>query len=730
MTTRVWVDIEDAAGQKLGDGPLISVTDWQQTARLDRAGDFAFRMPASDARAAECRPKRYARCWHVGPEGLKSLGHGRIERVELRETVDGPMLDVSGVDLLGELADRLVRREGLKAEIREHPAQVIGFAIGQGLLMTDGDLGDTTTETTMSAPGDGGRFAHPYKFHAITFTLGATVNTNAVAIGLDYSKTGVGQWGTAAILSDTTQLVAGHSLSGTGTVIFTVPSDWEPPTGEMFYIIKIRAGGGGLTDVDISDVTVTYWGPTVTALADIIAYAPTGWSLDGAQGYTTLQYRPLTGTELLSEGSFENYITVGANEVFTDWTNSIAGTANVNASATAYAGSASVKLTTTGATGGSTDGAIIYQDVAVTADTEYTLTFWTQGDGTHMGQWRLEDGDDPGTYLTNTADTLVAAAEWTQISKTFTTPTGFTNLRIIFFSPIAGGGSYALFDDVSLQAGGGNSIYLQASDESVLEMLIRVAETTGEHFILSPSGRKVLWLGNDERTLALRAVSNVNAVEIAGEDTIAVITDLAEMEDTAGVVARVYPYGAGMGGGRVTLASATTLPPAGYTLSTSGNYVERDAAVTALGVVETARSWADIVEQSDDTTAAAQSAANILLIQAVNWLATHSATSTDRLTGDVPRFYQLGLAKCEQMLLPGHKLRVVHHRWVDGYHAVSIDRDLWITAATWRVGPNGVETARLDVATVDRPAVNDALALATGIRRIVGLAAHNTATGY
>ena len=387
-------------------------------------------------------------------------------------------------------------------------------------------------------------------------------------------------------------------------------------------------------------------------------------------------------------------------------------------------------MTTTGATGGSTDGALIYQDVTVTGDTEYTLSFWTQGDGTHMGQWRLEDGDNPGTYLTNTADTMVTAATWTQITRTFTTPTGFTNLRVEFFSPLIGSGAYALFDNVSLQAGGGNSIYLQCSDESVLEMLIRVAEATGEHFILSPDGRKVLWLGNDERTLALRAVSNVNPVEVAGVDDIAIITEISEAEDSADVVTRVYPYGAGMGASRVTLASATTEPPAGYVMSTTGNYVERTAAVTEFGVVETARSWSDIVEQSDDTTSAAQSAANILLIQAVNWLSTHSATSTDRLTGDVPRFYTLGLAKCERLLLPGYKLRVVHHRWVDGYHAVAIDRDLWINAATWRVGPNGAETVRLDVATVDRQPVNDAIAIATGIRRIVGLSAHNTAAGY
>jgi len=136
------------------------------------------------------------------------------------------------------------------------------------------------------------------------------------------------------------------------------------------------------------------------------------------------------------------------------------------------------------------------------------------------------------------------------------------------------------------------------------------------------------------------------------------------------------------------------------------------------------------VAQTDDNTAAAQSASNILMIQAVNWLETHSCTSLDRLTGDVPRFFELSLAKCNTMIYPGYQIRVRHHRFTDGYHAVSIDRDLWITAATWRVDRSGVQTVGLEVATVPRVAQNDALATATSIRRIIGIQAHNTAIGY
>jgi hypothetical protein len=736
MTIRTWVDIEDAAGAKLGGGPVVSVMDWQQTARLDRAGDFAFRMPATDARAAEVRPKRYARCWHAGPEGVKSLGYGRIERVELRESPTGPVLEVSGSDLLGELSDRIMRRTSLKVEVTAHPAGVAVAGLSSTTQIYDYQPGDTTTYVTVPAGyGAGGIvISSPYKFHKITIGIGDTPQSNAGTPRYQYSTPTAWKDFAAGKITDTTY-VGPDPLAQSGTITFDPPPDWEP--WDTFfkyqvYIQEIDPAGWGAGGFDVTDISITYFLPTVTALDDIMDYAPAGWSLDAANGYSTLQYRPLSGTELVLNGGFETFTGTaddGTSDTWTSWDVGAGGGSAVLAVTTHAEGSYGLKLLQ-----GATLYAFAAQDVAATGSTEYTLRFKSLGDGTSGATWRVFD-DDGGPATLDTAitsltfSTNVSATEWQDEYHTFVTPETCTSIKIVFYSPIQVNG-FCVVDDVSLQAGGGNSIYLQCSDESVLEMLIRVAEATGEHFILSPDGRKVLWLGNDERTLALRAVSNVNPVEVAGVDDIAIITEISEAEDSADVVTRVYPYGAGMGASRVTLASATTEPPAGYVMSTTSNYVERTAAVTEFGVVETARSWSDIVEQSDDTTSAAQSAANILLIQAVNWLSTHSATSTDRLTGDVPRFYTLGLAKCERLLLPGYKLRVVHHRWVDGYHAVAIDRDLWINAATWRVGQNGAETVKLDVATVDRQPVNDAIAIATGIRRIVGLSAHNTAAGY
>lgn len=717
---RVLIDILDGSGQKLGSGPIVTCLDWRQTARLNRAGEFSFSMPAADSRAAECRPKRFARCWLADGAGLRQIGMGRIERVGVRETDTGPMLDVSGVDLLGELADRQMRREAIRAETEIHPPYVSAGDQDYHLEMYDNEVGDTDTYYRYQ-PGYY-IIGSIHKFHKITFVLGASVNDSKTAV---FTYLSGSSWNSLTVTDGT------NNLSQSGTIEFD-PSQfvWNVATGGILYKVKIEMTGGIDEDVDVCDVSIHYYEPTSTPMDIALEYAPAGWSLDAALGYSEMPKRPLSGTELVLNNGFENYITNGANQEFTSWTNIINGDANVLADL--HDGSACVKCIANGAEGGTVDFGAVEQEITVLPGMEYTLSFWTRGDGAHDGQFRIRDADigDANGNLINLQDTNVTAATWTQVSMVFTTPQITTSILIRFLSPADGSGAYALFDDVSLQVGGGGGIYLQASGESVLEMLTRIADVSGENFILSPSGRKVLWLGNDDRTLNLRAVSLVDPIAVEDEDTLCLITGITEIEDASEVVTRVYPYGSGMGASRVTLANCNTAAPDGYTVSTADNYVQHDAAYAALGLIEIERYWPDISEHPDDVTLPESSAANILMFQTVNWLSTHTATSTDRLTGDVPRFYTLSIAKCNQLVLPGYKLRVTHHRYINNYHAVAIDADLWITAATWRVGLNGAATVALDVATVPRPAVNDALALATGIRRIISTVAHNTAAGY
>ena len=740
MSNRLWVDIEDSWGEIQGYGPIVSVTDWQATARMNRAGAFSFSMPATDPLAAQVRPMRAARCWHADGYGIRCVGFGRIERIEMRETEQGPLLDVSGCDMLGLLADRIIDdRLAIRAEIREHPSYVTGAtteAADSTLKMHDNDVGDTDTYARLECDDLAGApfvIGSIYKFHKITINIGTETNSTHT-VSFQFSKND--SW------TDFTPTDGTGGFAASGDITFAPDTDcsgWEPGTGEITYKVKINFTGGDPNEyVDIQDISIIYFGPTNTALGDILGYAPNSWTFD-SDGYGELQNRPLTGTEIITNGGFEVFTGTEDDTAEDSWTGWIVDHYGIEAKALAvtgaHGGSYAVKLLT-GSTGGKTDYCYVDSVNTVTGSTEYTLSYWAKGDGTNQGTLQIWHNSTPAEPISPLLYSGVTGSTWTKITYTFTTPANVTSMSLVFYSPDAAN-SYCFVDDVSLQAGGGNSIYLQCSDESVLEMLVRCSEVAGENFILSPDAllvptqRKVLWLGKDETDCGIAARSFVDPILVEDNDNIAVITAITEIEDASELCSRVYPYGSGMGGSRVTLANCTTQPSSGYTLSTTDNYIERPAATTALGNrIEVAKSWNDIVAQADDSTAAQQSAANILMIQAVNWLETHSCTSTDRLTGDVPRFFELSLTKCTTMIYPGYQINVRHHRFADGYHAVSIDRDLWITAATWRVTTNGVETVALDVATVPRTAQNDALATATSIRRIIGIQAHNTAIGY
>ena len=58
---RFYLDIEDVSGNRLGSGPIASVSRWQSTAKMDQAGEFAFAMAASDEQAAIVAETRIAR---------------------------------------------------------------------------------------------------------------------------------------------------------------------------------------------------------------------------------------------------------------------------------------------------------------------------------------------------------------------------------------------------------------------------------------------------------------------------------------------------------------------------------------------------------------------------------------------------------------------------------------------------------------------------------------------
>jgi len=105
-----FIDIEDGSGNRLGSGPITSAAQWTYTARMDRAGEFSFSLPATDAQAGIVQRKRIARAYALVGGAWTEVGAGIIDNIVRRPQADGTvLLDVSGADLLRELTYRSVR---------------------------------------------------------------------------------------------------------------------------------------------------------------------------------------------------------------------------------------------------------------------------------------------------------------------------------------------------------------------------------------------------------------------------------------------------------------------------------------------------------------------------------------------------------------------------------------------------------------------------------------------
>lgn len=101
----LWVDIEDAAGNRLGPGPVRSLVYVRTTRRLDRAGEWSIDAPATDTRSVDLlQSRRRARIYTFINSQIKEIGGGHISSVATVLQKDTPpLLRVSGADMLREL---------------------------------------------------------------------------------------------------------------------------------------------------------------------------------------------------------------------------------------------------------------------------------------------------------------------------------------------------------------------------------------------------------------------------------------------------------------------------------------------------------------------------------------------------------------------------------------------------------------------------------------------------
>jgi hypothetical protein len=314
-----WIDIEDSAGNKVGPGPITTAEGWQWSPRLDEAGTFRFRMPASDPAAAYLVEKRVVRCYAVIDGAVTALGAGVIDEVAL-DVGDPSTLEVSGPDLLAELSQVSVKQlriceqgwtlltdgRGAVHRIRTY------WEDGQWkhedaprYKMFDGDFGthDNILMYRYTYPHIGYLYVgHDARFDKARFTIIDRPNNVATTLHAQYFN-GV-DWVDLPI-NDGTR-VGDVTMAQSGTVEWTRPTDWvrNTPTstaGDWFWVrFTVGEGTSTLDSFRIEEVEVYADIPTTNGVNLIMQYAPAGWATSGYPQTAAPHYIEFDGESILT----------------------------------------------------------------------------------------------------------------------------------------------------------------------------------------------------------------------------------------------------------------------------------------------------------------------------------------------------------------------------------------------------------------------------------------------
>lgn len=240
-----------------------------------------------------------------------------------------------------------------------------------------------------------------------------------------------------------------------GTAVATVADTGEVAVRSNTVGIKLDASG-----------TTTIVGDTSTITANKAIKSTAGFqSSDGTAGVAkTIEFVDASdnayvlvsksglvtnlytaGANLYTNGTFEDVTGTpddGNEDTFTGWTNNASGGGLIEATATAHAGSAALKITR-----GTDNNTRIYRFQAVTASTPYQLSMWTRGDGTVGGRYMVYDVTKGSVIAL--PSTGVTGTSYSRVAYSFTTPAGCVSLGVYLYCSTAAGVVY--FDDIELK---------------------------------------------------------------------------------------------------------------------------------------------------------------------------------------------------------------------------------------------------------------------------------------
>jgi hypothetical protein len=186
--------------------------------------------------------------------------------------------------------------------------------------------------------------------------------------------------------------------------------------------------------------------PTDLAEADyaMMAYRPHWRPFPDGSGRMNITDGTLS-SQMLANAGFETAGGGGA-DIWGTWIETASDGALANETGIKHAGSDSAKITA----GAATDTRIEQQAITVVPGVPYTLTFYTYGDGSNAGRYRVWDDSNAANIIGVTA-VASAAASWTRTTAHFIAPSGCTTIFITFYCPATDGGLFYV-DSTNLRA--------------------------------------------------------------------------------------------------------------------------------------------------------------------------------------------------------------------------------------------------------------------------------------
>jgi hypothetical protein len=142
---RLWADVYDAAGNRLGAGPVLTLTSASVTRALDGAGSVSVSAPLADDRARSLLTnERRIRIFVEHDGTTRELGRGIIRKVDVGATSSGWSLSADGPDSFDELkrVNVLLNRQYSDQAVSSIVNSLVGLA--SWTATNDSGMGNTS----------------------------------------------------------------------------------------------------------------------------------------------------------------------------------------------------------------------------------------------------------------------------------------------------------------------------------------------------------------------------------------------------------------------------------------------------------------------------------------------------------------------------------------------------------------------------------------------------------